>query len=279
MLPRYLDVFVLSNAHYYDDTPLLMAMKHNRAIRQVSVERFSTNPIDSVNTVFLDPSVFSYNGKCGFDQVLELIESVRKKYPNIVFVLCSTADIIRDFIVATGDRFTHYLQLDYDSIGSAPDRLVDKVIQACQVEVARNIRTRFEYDIALSFAGEQREHAESIAKRLKANGATVFYDDFEKADLWGRDLYAHLHDVYSTKSHFCILLASAAYAQKVWTSHERQAAQERALHEKGAPYILPVRCDDTNIPGLSKNIAYLKVEEGAVAICDCALDKMGVVKI
>ena len=278
MLFRYLDVFVLSNVHYYHETPLLAAMESNRAIRRVYTERYATNPIDSVNTFFVDPAVYTYGDNCGFNRVRDLIEDVRKKYPHVVVVLCSDMASIREFLAATGDSFTHYFQLNHDSIGVAPDPLVDKAINACQVELDRNIRTRFKYDIALSFAGEQREYAETIANRLKEHGASVFYDDFEKSDLWGRDLYTHLHDVYSAKAHYCILLASAAYADKMWTSHERQAAQQRALQEKGAPYILPVRCDDTDIPGLSKNIAYMKIEEGAVAICDRALDKMGVVK-
>jgi hypothetical protein len=52
-----------------------------------------------------------------------------------------------------------------------------------------------EYDIVISFAGEDRQVAEEIAVELKNNGIRVFYDNFEKADLWGKDLYEHLIDV------------------------------------------------------------------------------------
>jgi hypothetical protein len=58
----------------------------------------------------------------------------------------------------------------------------------------------FEYEVAISFAGEQRYAAEAIAKLLKAAGVTVFYDKDEKADLWGKDLYVHLSDVYRLSS-------------------------------------------------------------------------------
>lgn len=57
----------------------------------------------------------------------------------------------------------------------------------------------------------------------------VFYDAFEQADLWGKDLYEHLFDVYAEQSRYCILLVSRAYAEKMWTVHERRAAQERVL--------------------------------------------------
>jgi hypothetical protein len=36
----------------------------------------------------------------------------------------------------------------------------------------------FKYDLAVSFAGEQRDIAESIASRLDASGYSVFYDEY-----------------------------------------------------------------------------------------------------
>lgn len=44
------------------------------------------------------------------------------------------------------------------------------------------------YDIALSFAGENREYVDKVAKLLKDKGISVFYDLFEKANMWGKDL-------------------------------------------------------------------------------------------
>jgi hypothetical protein len=43
----------------------------------------------------------------------------------------------------------------------------------------------FEYEVAISFAGEQRPEAEAIASCLQNMGITVFYDGYEKANLWG----------------------------------------------------------------------------------------------
>lgn len=45
----------------------------------------------------------------------------------------------------------------------------------------------YKYDIALSFAGEDREYVEKVATLLKENGIKVFYDKFEQVDLWGKD--------------------------------------------------------------------------------------------
>ena len=42
-----------------------------------------------------------------------------------------------------------------------------------------------EFDIALSFAGEDREYVDQVANLLRNAGVKVFYDLFEEANLWG----------------------------------------------------------------------------------------------
>ena len=121
----------------------------------------------------------------------------------------------------------------------------------------------FEYDIALSFAGEQRGLAEAIAQRLTESGIKVFYDGFEKANLWGTNLYDHLHEVYFRRAKYCLLIASKEYSQKAWPTHERQSAQARALQEKSG-YILPLRVDETEIPGLPSTISYIDMNDETV---------------
>jgi hypothetical protein len=129
------------------------------------------------------------------------------------------------------------------------------------------VNDEFEYDVAVSFAGEDRATAERFAELLKAQGMRVFYDNWEQASLWGRDLYQHLDDVYSKKARFCVLFLSARYAAKAWTNHELKSAQARAFRENNE-YILPLRLDDTEIPGIRPTLGYLdlrktKVEDAA----------------
>ena len=64
----------------------------------------------------------------------------------------------------------------------------------------------------------------------------------ERVDLWGKDLYAHLTDLYENRARFCIMLVSQYYAAKLWTIQERRAMQARAFSEQ-REYILPVRLD------------------------------------
>ncbi|MFC1514929.1 toll/interleukin-1 receptor domain-containing protein [Candidatus Omnitrophota bacterium] len=114
----------------------------------------------------------------------------------------------------------------------------------------------FEFDVALSFAGEDRVYVEQVADYLKGRGANVFYDRYEKAVLWGKDLYVHLDEIYRKRAKYCVMFLSQYYASKLWTNHERQSAQARAFEER-REYILPVRFDDTEIPGIRPTVGYI----------------------
>jgi hypothetical protein len=52
------------------------------------------------------------------------------------------------------------------------------------------------------------------------------------------------------------MFISVNYAAKLWTKREREAAQARAFRES-REYILPLRLDDTVIPGLDETVAYI----------------------
>lgn len=119
---------------------------------------------------------------------------------------------------------------------------------------------RPQYDVALSFAGEDRQHAERLAQLLSAVGCRVFYDKHEQATLVGKDLYQHLSQVYSQMAKFCIIFISKRYVRKLWTRHELRAAQERAFQER-REYILPIRLDDTVLPSVLKTVAYVDLRE------------------
>lgn len=131
------------------------------------------------------------------------------------------------------------------------------------------------YEVALSFAGEDRQIARRLAEGLREKEVAVFYDEYEKAQLWGKDLYAHLSEIYKNKARFCVMLISAAYAKKLWTNHERKSAQARAFLES-EEYILPVRVDDTQIPGVLETTGYLDLRAIEIdEVVEMLLKKLG----
>ena len=116
-------------------------------------------------------------------------------------------------------------------------------------------KAKFNYDIALSYAGPDRSRVDQVAKALAGNDVNVFYDQFEKANLWGKDLSSHLTDVYM-RAKFCVIFISKHYAKRYWTNRERIAAQRRAARSK-KEYILPVRFDNTKVKGILPSVAFL----------------------
>lgn len=136
----------------------------------------------------------------------------------------------------------------------------------------------YEYDVTVSFAGEDRQIAERFAELLKAEGFTVFYDRWNTADLWGTDLFQHLDEIYSKKARFCVVFISAAYVAKAWTNHELKSAQARAFQQNDA-YILPVRIDDTVIPGIRPTLGYVDLRHQTIeAVAQLAAQKINAAK-
>ena len=66
----------------------------------------------------------------------------------------------------------------------------------------------YKYEVALSFAGENRDFAEAVATMLKSQDVEVFYDEFNVAELWGEDLPIKFREVYFTDSRYCLIILS-----------------------------------------------------------------------
>ena len=115
---------------------------------------------------------------------------------------------------------------------------------------------KYDYDIALSFAGENRDYVEEVAQTLKVYGVRVFYDKFEEHTLWGKNLIDYLQEIYKNKAKCTVMFISEHYAKKAWTTLERKSMQERAYRES-EEYILPARFDNTEIPGLYSTVSYI----------------------
>jgi RES domain-containing protein len=132
------------------------------------------------------------------------------------------------------------------------------------------------FKVALSFAGENREYVSQVASILRMSGISVFYDEFEQADLWGKELIEFLEKIYGYESEYVMMFISKDYLIKIWTNHERKAALNTAL-KNGSDYILPVRLDDTKLPGLHDSIGFLDGRRlNPKEVCDRFLKKIGV---
>ena len=96
-----------------------------------------------------------------------------------------------------------------------------------------------EFDVALSFAGEDRRVANELNTLLVSRNVRVFFDMTMQVSMWGKDLYQHLQEIYRDKASYCIIFVSRHYLNKTWTKHELKQAQARAILQD-REYILPV---------------------------------------
>ncbi len=110
--------------------------------------------------------------------------------------------------------------------------------------------------MALSFAGAQRAYVRQVAEALRSRGVRCFYDADEEIHLWGRYLAEELPAIYGEQAAAVVVFISADYAARDWTQHERRAALNRAVRER-REYVLPARFDDTPLPGLLSDMAYV----------------------
>lgn len=121
------------------------------------------------------------------------------------------------------------------------------------------------YDVALSYAGEDRAHAVALAARLQRAGLRVFFDRFE--EMWGQDLSVRLHEVYDRQCRHAVVFVSAHYLRQPWTNYERRVLVARGMREER--FLLPIRLDDTELPGLPGVVAYKDARlESVEAIAD-----------
>jgi hypothetical protein len=135
---------------------------------------------------------------------------------------------------------------------------------------------KFEYDVAISCAGEDRAIAGQIANILRKEGLSVFYDQFYKSELWGKRLSAWFKEKYGKSSRFVLVLISRHYPVKDWTDFEFSIAKAEENKRK-VEFILPVRLDGTKFVGLPADKAYLDLKkEGLDGIVDCLVKKVKV---
>ena len=100
-------------------------------------------------------------------------------------------------------------------------------------------------EVALLFVGEQRAAAETLTRELQRQGAVVFCDYFENAELapriTGEDLHAGLE-----RARVVVLLVSRQYVDRAWERDERHLILSEISERGGA--VVPLCFDDTPVP-------------------------------
>ncbi len=101
------------------------------------------------------------------------------------------------------------------------------------------------YDFALSFAGENRDLAESLTNALAEREISVFYDKHEQHRILANDVEEYLAPIYRSESRFVVALLSKDYPRKIWTKFE----SDNFKHRFGENSVIPIWYQD-NPPGM-----------------------------
>ena len=137
------------------------------------------------------------------------------------------------------------------------------------------MKQEYKYDVALSFAIEDKEIAEAISKELK-NLNISFYLFFDEV-IWGANIKNETWQVYKEESMFALAIISKHYVKKRWSKDEMEVIQTVNRGEN-RPYLLPLRIDSTPVEGLSDTISYLIWNNDATKVAiaiKSLIDKFG----
>ena len=98
------------------------------------------------------------------------------------------------------------------------------------------------YDFALSFAGENRDLASLVYKKLEEREIPTFYDKNEQLRIISVNVEGYLSPIYQSDAEFVIVLLSKAYPLKIWTKFESDQFKDRF----GENSIIPIWYSDTD---------------------------------
>jgi hypothetical protein len=90
-----------------------------------------------------------------------------------------------------------------------------------------NVDSEYPYDVALSFAGEDREFARRLANSLEEYGLAVFYDETERSRILADDVEAILGPIYETGCRYVAAVLGEFYGAKQWTLFEASKYNDR----------------------------------------------------
>ncbi|WP_197440158.1 tetratricopeptide repeat protein [Polystyrenella longa] len=120
-------------------------------------------------------------------------------------------------------------------------------------------KTEFRFDVALSFAGQDRPYVEAVARAMQSLGLQVFYDQDHHAHLWGKNRTEY-EKIYGPDSAYVVPMISKHYTEREWTQWEFETAKREAKKRED-DFILPIRIDDTRQIGLTDDHNYLGADD------------------
>lgn len=141
----------------------------------------------------------------------------------------------------------------------------------CRGLLTLTVEQIFKYEVALSFAGEQRSYVQRVSRSLKGLGVSCFYDSDEIPTLWGTNGVETLSEIYGASARYVVMFTSKKYVDKPWCKIERRAALASRMDRK-EDSVLQVAFDRVKVPGMPPGEIFVEAknfepEQLALLIC------------
>ena len=129
----------------------------------------------------------------------------------------------------------------------------------------------FEYDFAISYAGEEEQVAQGIHNAIKEKYSkySIFLASKEKTRLVGQDGEQFFENLF-LKAKQVIVILSENYKRKEWTRYEWDIIRERNKENR----CIPIKVDNVKILGLSSNFIYLPFKNNFDEISKTCIEKL-----
>ena len=114
----------------------------------------------------------------------------------------------------------------------------------------REVQVSREWDVAISFAGENRDLARHIAHELEFLDVSVFFDELYEDNYLGRAWGPEFRRIFAEDSTLVVCLLDDNHQKKIWPTFERDCFSPRVQ----AGEVIPIVLDESVFPGIPKDI-------------------------
>jgi hypothetical protein len=111
-----------------------------------------------------------------------------------------------------------------------------------------------EFDVAISFAGENRALAKYIAEQLEFLDVHVFFDELYEDNYLGQAWGEQFKRIFSEDSEVVICLLDNYHLSKIWPTFERDCFVPRVRDAE----VVPIMLDDALFPGIPADLVSIR---------------------
>ncbi len=107
------------------------------------------------------------------------------------------------------------------------------------------IAGKYTYEVAISFAEEDRNAALALSLAFEIEGfKSIYYYPEKQEDYLGEELEKILTNIYCREAKYAVILFSEHYLKKDFTRVELEAIKNRMKSESSHVYMIPVKLND-----------------------------------